>query len=124
MVISAVAATAGQPFTGEVYYDFRYPNASEMLFVVENEDNGNDFEITLPSTNGYYERSWGAYDNWDEVDFYVDGTNLWGSAVWQGANLADGYITAVQLIPDTSHRFSVETSEDVYAVLVVVYSQP
>ena len=110
-VLSTLAGSAGHPFSGEEYYDFRFPNATNMLFVVEEESNGNDFTITLPSAYGYFERSWAAYDNSDEVDFYLDGVNLWGSASFQSDKLAFGYITVAQLLPDIEHMFSVEDNK-------------
>ncbi len=124
-VISILAGSAGQPFTGETYYDFRYPNATNLLFVAENEENGRDFIITLPSAYGYSERSWAAYDTQDEVDFYLEDTNLWNSATWTSDLTAYGYITAAQLLPDTPHTFLVEDNGDnVYAVLVITYRVP
>ena len=74
---------------------------------------------------GYFDRGWAAYDSQDEVDFYVDGTNLWSSASWTSDILAYGTITASQLLPDSAHTFSVEDNGDnVYAVLVLVYRVP
>ena len=51
-VLSIVASAAGVPFTGESYYDFRYPNATHILYVAEDGANGNDFTITLPTNYG------------------------------------------------------------------------
>lgn len=121
-VVSIIAGAAGEAVNNLKYYDFRYPNATNILFVAEEEDNGNNFTITLPSAYGYSERSWAAYDTQDEVDFYVDENNLWNSASWTSNTLAYGYITAAQLLPDVSHTFRVEDNgDDVYAVLVITY---
>ena len=48
-VVSTVAITAGAPFTDVTYYDFRYPNATHMLLVAEDDVSGNTFTIKLPS---------------------------------------------------------------------------
>ena len=57
-VIATVASAAGAPFTEATYYDFRYPNATNMILVFEDMDNGNDFTIQVPSDYGYFERGW------------------------------------------------------------------
>ncbi len=60
-VLSLVAVTAGSPFPGATYYDFRYPNATHMMFIAEAvySDNAYDtFQVTLPGSFVYSERSW------------------------------------------------------------------
>lgn len=124
-VVSIIAGAAGMPFSDVTYYDFRYPNATNMLLVAEDENDGRDFTIQLPSSYGYFERGWAAYDTEDEVDFYVDGYNLWNSATWTSNTTAYGYVTANQLPADTPHLFQVEDNgDDVYAVLVITYREP
>ncbi len=39
-VISLVVAAAGSPFTDVNYYDFRFPDATQMLLVYEDRNNG------------------------------------------------------------------------------------
>ena len=54
-----IAQTVGSSFSDVSYYDFLYPNATQMMVVVEIDDsNGNSFKIQLPSSYAYYERSW------------------------------------------------------------------
>ena len=40
------------------FYDFRYPNATHMMLIAEDTDNGNEFQVNLPGSYIYYERSW------------------------------------------------------------------
>ena len=70
-VVLTVAAAAGAPFTDVTYYDFRYTNATNMLLVAEDDDNGNTFTISVPSTYAYFERGWAAYDNYGSHGFLL-----------------------------------------------------
>lgn len=120
-VVSAVASAAGAPFTDVTYYDFRYPNATNMLFVAENPSNGYDFTIQLPSSYGYFERGWavitlGGYYAY----FTLDGANLYYNSNAPSGGMWFGTISASQLLPDTPHTITV----DDYGVLVIVYRVP
>ena len=83
-VISIVAGAAGAPFTDVTYYDFRYPNATNMLFVAEDDNNGNSFTITVPSTYGYFERGWAAYDELVRRLFIRQRSQPESGMVWRG----------------------------------------
>ena len=117
-VVSAIASAAGAPFSDVTYYDFRYPNATNILLVAEDYANGNDFTIQLPSSYGYFERSWALRNYSGDAYFQLDGSNL--SAVYGDAYMLYGTITASQLLPDTTHRIIV----DDYGILVIVYRVP
>lgn len=118
-VVAAVASAAGAPFTDVTYYDFRYPNATHMLFVAEDYNNGHEFTIQLPSIYGYFERGW-ALNNFggQSAYFQLDGVNL--TATWSGNAMYYGTITASQLLPDVSHTVVI----DDYGILVIVYRVP
>ena len=120
-VVSVVASAAGVPFTSVNYYDFRYPNATHILMVAEDDLSGLDFTISLPSSYGYYERGF-ALDNRYKY-FYLDGTALplayaYGSPLYH----AYGVISASQLLPDITHTVQINNSGH-YGVLVVVYRE-
>jgi hypothetical protein len=119
-VASIVAGAAGQPLTDVTYYDFRYPNATDLLLVAENllDNSGNDFTIEIPSSFAYFERSFALWDHTEIEYFRVDGTDM-PRIYWDGET-AYGTITAAQLSPDTSHDIQV----DDYGVLVIVYRVP
>ena len=114
--VGTMASAAGVPFTDVTYYDFRYPNATKMLFVAEDYANGNDFTIRLPSSYGYFERGWACYGS--NCGFNLNGT-------WNPNNIFDTYglkygtITAGQLLPDIDHK--IISGGSGYAVLVIVY---
>ena len=118
-VVSAVASTAGAPFTDVTYYDFRYPNATNMLFVAEDGSNGDDFTIQLPSTFGYFERGWAVLISAYGWYFQVNGQNL-PNVIYNSDSAAYGTLTASQLLPDLTHTIKATP----YGVLVIVYRVP
>lgn len=115
-VVSIVASAAGVPVTDVSYYDFRYPSANKMLFVSENDTNGNTFTIKTPATNSYSERSWTSI-NWPYT-FSVDGQNR-PNTLYGATEIYYGTLTASQLLPDVTHNVIVGQ----YGVLVIVYQE-
>lgn len=53
--VAYVAGEAALPYSGVMYYDFRYPNATDLMFVVEYSYNAadNTFEINIPGSYSY-----------------------------------------------------------------------
>lgn len=102
-VLSAIASAAGSPFTGVTYYDFRYPNATNLMFVAGYTTSylvTATFQINMPSSNGYYHRSW--FRGGCSASVSLNGTNL-GSGEY-------GILTSSQLQPDIFNTFSVSTN--------------
>ena len=123
-ILSIIAGAAGTPFTGGTYYDFRYPNATNILFVAEDDDDGNDFTIELPSAYAYYERSWATYNSGSDSysQLWLDGSEL--PYQWIGGFTRYGIITTGQLSLDTPHTFEVNTYYYSYGVVVITYRIP
>lgn len=120
-VVSVVASAAGVPFTSVTYYDFRYPNATHILMVAEDDFNGLDFTISIPSSYGYYERGF-ALDN-GLAPFKLDGATLPYSYNYNNPYYHSyGVISASQLLPDITHTVEI-TFNGNYGVLVVVYRE-
>ena len=123
-VVLTVAATAGAPFTDVTYYDFRYPNATNVAFIAEDDSNGSSFTILVPSTYAYYERSWANYENYyNENVFQFDGVNL-PNTVYDVGTIAYGTLTPSQFLPDATHTVAVTSGADAYGVLVLEYQVP
>ncbi len=127
--IAVIAAEAGVLFPGASYYDFRYPNATHLMLIAEWVGDGNDsFEVNLPGSFVYYERSWSLGTSpWVFNSRYkIDGTlihehdpqrNYW--------RVSYGYLTVAQLPPDEYHQ--IEVSGDnayTYGGLALVYRVP
>ncbi|GIK58773.1 MAG: hypothetical protein HND44_21390 [Chloroflexi bacterium] len=119
-VISIVAGAAGYPVIDVSYYDFRYPNATNMLIVAENSSDGNDFTIEIPSSFAYFERSWAAAGSTAGGHYlWFDGTAN-PNQLYNGFNVSYGTISAAQFVPDIPHNTQVWS----YGVLVIVYRVP
>ena len=117
-VVATVAGTAGQAISSASHYDFRYPNATHMIFIAEKSDSGGDeFTVELPSSYGYLERSFAAGGYLPAV--YLNGTR--SSPMYETQQTEYGFITSGQMAVDTQHTFSVSNSD--YGVLVIVYAE-
>jgi hypothetical protein len=117
-VISIVASAAGAPFTEATYYDFRYPSATNMIFVAEDPNNGSVFTINMPSAYLYFERGWAYRYNCCTYSFQLDGVAL---PYTFRSDTQYGSITSGQLLPEVTHTIDVQGA---YGVLVVTYSVP
>lgn len=122
IVISTVAAAVGEPITGLKYYDFRYPNATHILLVAENEDDGKDFRITLPPEYVYYERSWiTTYRGSWGPKFLIDGASQ--SIYYDSDQIGYGPVLAATLILEKPHHIELGPGEH-YGVLAITYRIP
>jgi hypothetical protein len=118
-IISIIAGALGETTTGLKYYDFRYPNATHILMVAEDPDNGRDFTITMPSSYGYSERSWAMINSYTRIDFLIDGTVA--SRNWSGWDMGYGTIPSAQLLPGVPHTIVIDGRYSPYGVLVITY---
>lgn len=133
-VLTTVAAAIGTTLPPTTYYDFRYPNATNLMLIAEAQyGTGSDtFEINLPSNFTYYERSWslscraaGYHPNaWyylNDVETYFIDECSYGD--WW--NVHDLF-TGVQLVPDTFHTIKIEagTNDAAFGGLALVYMVP
>jgi hypothetical protein len=121
-VVAIIAGTLGEAITDIKYYDFRYPNATNILMVAENSYNGNQFMIELPPDYGYSERSWAAYEEYDDTpDFEIDGHQA--PRDWSGWDMGYGSISSSQLAVGEQHTVRV-ANYDGYGSLVITYRVP
>jgi hypothetical protein len=121
-VLATIAGVAGVPFTGETYYDFRYPNATNLLFVAEDDTDGSDFTINMPTSYAYPDRGWAKYCGSGGCAFTIDGEQA--PVVWGGDATCYGDITAAMLDPGVTHVIDVNSYSVDYGVLVVTYRVP
>jgi len=121
--VAVVAYTAGTPFSSATHYDFRYPNATHLMLIVEWVYYGTDScEVNLPGEFDYYERSWslGAYGGWGR--YRLDGAEIkYAGGDWP---TFEGTLTVSQLLPDQFHSIGVEGGSSVYGGLALVYGVP
>jgi hypothetical protein len=128
--LAVVASEAGVPFPGGTYYDFRYPNATHLMFIIEwvygdgMYGQTDSCEVKLPGGFAYYERSWSLGTN-DHASYTLDGTEI---ADWNCTTFCTGQstFTAAELLPDQFHTISIwaEGWDYGYGGLVLVYRVP
>ena len=123
-VLAVAANAAGVSYPGATYYDFRFPNANRLLLAAEDNRNGSQFQVNLPGSYSYYERSWSLRHppgDWRPVHLALDGTEIATTYSFD-----DGILAASQLLPDRYHTFEVWQDLDslAYAGLVLVYRVP
>jgi len=117
------------------YYDFRYPAATKIMIVTDEEfSKGTEtFRLRIPSSYTVYSRSWShalhsTYDFSFEGNIKIDGTTLHsGSAANHRWRIWEGTITPTQLSPNSYHTISVYNGHsgrgDSYVGIVLIYSE-
>lgn len=127
-VVGLVASAAGAPFTDVNYYDFRYPNATNILLVAKTENTGNNFTIQLPSAFGYFDRGWALTMDLSGPGygtFSIDGVNHIGSAITCLNDANYGTLTVSDLLQDTAHTIVIHNfANAAYGVLTITYWVP
>lgn len=122
IAVATVASAGGSAFTDVNYYDFRFPNATNMLWVAEDDLNGESFTIEMPTSYIYFERSWAFYDSVNS-SYSIDGTNLMGSAIYND-HTAYGVISATQLSAGVVHTITCHGYFDGYCATLITYQVP
>jgi hypothetical protein len=123
-VVAVVANVAGVPFSSAnvTYYDFRYPNATHLMLIAEWGDWYRDsFQVRLPGSFTYYERSWSLANTTVYGIYWLNGVEIKNISFgdWQ---MAHGTFSATQLPPEQYH--TIEVTESDYAGLTLVYRVP
>ena len=119
-VVSIIAGAAGESVGDLKYYDFRFPNATNILMVAEDEQNGSSFSIEMPEEYAYPERSFAVIGG--RQNFYIDGTNV--TKTWHGWDMAYGVIPSSQLLPGQEHQIAIDDYWSAYGALVITYRVP
>jgi hypothetical protein len=123
-----VSTYAGVPYPGGTYYHFQFPNSTDMMLVA---DWGygyptDPFEVKLPGTFVFYERSW-SLGTINGAVLRLNATEL-GRLQQSGSWLTDqGTLTAGQLLPDVFHTIDVTGiyyNSYAYGGLALIYRVP
>jgi hypothetical protein len=116
-IISTVAGASGVALGAVSHYDFRYPNATHILMVYEDDENGNTFTIKLPGTYGFYDHGFALKIIECCYVFNIDGTNM--TSTYWNADYGYGLVPAANLLPDVTHTITVHD----HGALVIVYRE-
>ena len=87
----------GSSSSGLKYYDFKFPDATKMMLIVESTTSSNFFKVTVPSSFSLYEVGWSHY--------YPD-TRYGGAATLDGTTFSSGLNIHRHGIFGTSSEFS------------------
>jgi hypothetical protein len=122
--VAEFSGLAGVPYTGATLYDFRYPNATHMLFVYEDDVGGTTYTINMPASYAYLERSWAKHSTYAHTDckFHIDGTQA--PINWQGNHVCIGTIPYPMLQPGITHTVAVDGYNGDYTTLIITYAVP
>ena len=128
---TAVSGTSN----GLKYYDFRYPNASKMMMIIESTTtigtvtNSNYFNVTIPMTFSTYAVDWSHYASthfggggygWSKT--YLDG-NLFSNLGCCGTFSANGSLMT-QFNKGVEHKIEIDTNRGTGRIgLVIEYAE-
>jgi hypothetical protein len=135
-VVRTLALDVGVPGATIAYYDFRYPEATNLVLAADRADvstGGDSFEITIPRKLTVYETSW-AHAKFSG-SYYASSCSLDGeelSAVNPGAEIwgfTTGEFAQADFSPDTTHTLALSMNwyhsgaNRIYCGIAVVYRE-
>ncbi|MGE0085452.1 MAG: hypothetical protein AB7S75_13640 [Desulfococcaceae bacterium] len=111
------------------YYDFRYPDATKMMIVADQElstDVTETFRIKIPSGIPVYSRTWSFYSTGSTVytsNMKMDGVVLISSKA--ATIISEGDLTISQLSPDQYHEVSLfnDNNRKTYGAIMLLYRE-
>jgi len=122
--ILTVANAAGIPISiaDITYYDFRYPNATHLMLIIEWANGEDNFQIWLPGSYTYYERGWSLANDTDG-SYIVNGVTIksHGCCGWRESY---GKLSATQLPPGQFHTIAIAWRNKIYGGLALIYRVP
>jgi hypothetical protein len=121
--VSAVANAGYSSISETYYYDFRYPAATHMLLIAEDDDNnGNYFTLQIPCSYIYYEKSWALSDT-NSANFYLNGTDFYPNRIYADGLSAYGFFPPITC--GVANQISVVVDYAYgYSVIAIIYSVP
>ena len=115
------------------FYDFRYPNATNMMLIAEAiyEYGDESFNIYIPSDFTYYDKSWShalySYSSLHSSTMYLDENSISSlSGPYGNWILAHGNLTTPQLPPGVSHTIKIHligSSSYAFCGMALVYQE-
>jgi hypothetical protein len=140
-VIAVIANAAGFPFSSAnvTYYDFRYPNATHLMLIVEwvyiqSGSESDSFQFKLPGSFAYYQQSWSLANNCTasyscSSRYLLNGAEIKRLSMYgAGWQMAQGTFSVAQLPPDQYHTIEISVSGGYqiygYGGLALVYRVP
>jgi hypothetical protein len=136
-VVRLLALDSGVDDFNIAYYDFRYPEATNLILVADHADvnkPNESFEINIPRQLTVYESFWSGAQFGINIDGYS--THQPGECVLNDEKLASldpggerwglwsGELTKTKFPPDTNHKLSVSAvNRSSYCGIAIVYRE-
>ncbi|MBX3058200.1 MAG: hypothetical protein KF770_17190 [Anaerolineae bacterium] len=121
-VLAIVAGSAGVGIPGITHYDFRFPNATNMMLIAERSQGaGNDyFTVNIPTSFGVSERSWSIHLPGSSAgSISLNGTTLYSG----GGDHVFGTLSASQMPPATTHTIVIGNDANDVGGISLVYTE-
>lgn len=119
--LTVIANGAGLPLPSVSFYHFQFPNATHFTIVGElNNATGSDFQVELPATYAYFERSGGLRGNGSSPG---GAFNINGSTIFGCVKVCSDFIEPSELPAGSLHTISMSWNTN-NIVLVLVYRIP
>ena len=122
-MVETMAGEAGTGCSAASLYDFRHPDATNMLFVAEDDGaDGSTYTINTPASYDYMDRAWAKYNQYGTCTYTIDGAQP--TAIVNVSVFCIGPVTYAQLVPGTTHTVNVNANGSDYGVLMLTYAVP
>ena len=123
---TAVSGTSN----GLKYYDFRYPNASKMMIIVESTTGTNFFNVTIPTSFEMYAVDWSHYcldcvHHYNEPSYaYLDGILFSYLGNCDYCANYDSFNTSMNFLNGVEHTIKITANRDTPRIgLVLEYAE-
>jgi len=125
--IGTVATAVGGTSSNPKYYDFRYPDATKMMLILESTTSSNFFMVTIPTTFSTYAVDWSHYSSTGGYSgqcsyVYLDGGSAFNSQC-NGVDVAYGSLIG-QFGNGIEHKIQITTNSGTGRIgLVLEYAE-
>ncbi len=121
--LATVAGLIGVTTFNPTYYDFLYPNANHLMLIAQDTNSGTQFQVNLPSSFTYYERSWSFGNRGCGGSWNLDSVQIYRANI--AYVLVQGTLSPAQLMANTFHTVTVLVDcERAWGGLALVYRIP
>ncbi len=130
-VVAEVCTQIGGTTTGLKYYDFRHPNATKMMIIIESTTGTNFFTVTIPTDFTVYRVDWShwcsvcsEYKKSHRSDVYLDGSSFNTISDCNNCFSCGSFAPSVEFINGIEHKIEITTSKDTPIIgLVIEYEE-
>ena len=128
--VEIVTNTVNGTTNGLKYYDFRYPNASKMMIIVESTSSKNFFNVTIPSSFSMYAVDWSHYcsdcvHSYNEPSYaYLDGISFSYLGNCDYCKNYGSFNTSMNFMKGVEHKITITAQRDTHRDgLVLEYAE-